>query len=66
VTTFTTEDLESLKTEWFPADINPVHLGLYEVNINSWPWPHLVEWTESGWDTTVEVKWWRGLKDKPE
>ena len=64
MTTYTTEDIESLKTEWFPADVYPVHLGLYEVNMNSWPWPALVEWTESGWDTDVKINEWRGLKEQ--
>mgnify|MGYP006270317247 CR=1 FL=1 len=64
MTTFTTEDIESLKTEWFPASINPVHLGFYEVNMDSWPWPALAEWTEHGWDTSIKINEWRGLKDK--
>jgi hypothetical protein len=65
VTTFTTEDIESLKTDWFPADINPVHLGFYEVNMDTWPWPAMVNWTGEKWDSDIEVKTWRGLKDKP-
>ena len=64
MTTFTTEDIESLKTDWFPVSIEPTHLGFYEVNMDSWPWPALVEWTEKGWDTTIEVKQWRGLKEQ--
>jgi hypothetical protein len=58
---------EGFKTDWFPVDIDPVHLGFYEVNINSWPWPALLEWTEDGWDSKgTVVKEWRGLRDKPE
>jgi hypothetical protein len=64
MTTFTTEDIESLKTDWFSADVDPVHPGLYEVNIDSWPWPAMVEWTGEKWDTNIEVKTWRGLKEK--
>ena len=69
MTTFTTEDLENLKTPWFPGDINPKHEGVYEVEMPSWPWPEMVEWTkESGWfvDRGVKVARWRGLKDKVE
>ena len=65
MTTFTTEDIESLKTAWFPADIKPVHLGFYEVNMDSWPWPAMAEWTGHGWDTDITIKQWRGLKDEP-
>jgi hypothetical protein len=64
MTTFTTEDIEALKTAWFPADVNPTHLGFYEVNRDSWPWPSMVEWTENGWDTTIEIREWRGLKEQ--
>jgi hypothetical protein len=66
MTTFTTEDLESLKTEWFSADVDPVHPGFYEVNVDSWSWPAMVEWTGEKWDTNIEVKTWRGLKEKIE
>lgn len=69
MTTFTTEDIESLKTEWFPATINPVHEGLYEINMETWPWPAMVEWSnEHGWfvDKGVVVTTWRGLKVKVE
>jgi len=64
MTTFTTEDIESLKTAWFPGDVNPVHLGFYEVNMTSWPWPALAEWTEKGWDTDIKINEWRGLKEQ--
>lgn len=68
MTTFTTEDLESLLTEWFPVTIDPVHEGYYEVKLTTWPWPERVEWTkESGWflDKPFQVEKWRGLKDEP-
>ena len=68
MTTFTTEDIENLKTPWFPGDVKPKHEGLYEVELESWPWPEMVEWSkEFGWfvDKGVKVKQWRGLKDKP-
>lgn len=53
-------------TDWFSVDINPVYPGLYEVNMDSWPWPALVEWTEDGWDTEIKITEWRGLAEKPE
>jgi hypothetical protein len=62
MTTFTTEDIENLKTEWFPFDLEPVYEGEYEVMTRSWPWPHRSEWTKKkGWGS-VEVDQWRGLK----
>lgn len=65
MTTFITEDIESLKTDWFTADINPVHEGEYEVISSKWPWPHRAEWTEkSGWRSAVCIEKWRGLKEK--
>ena len=64
MTTLTTEDLESLKTEWFPSEINPVHEGEYEVMSTSWPWPHRAEWSKKhGWGA-VKINQWRGLKEK--
>jgi hypothetical protein len=63
MTTFTTEDIEALKTEWFPADVEPVNEGEYEVLSGHWPWPHRALWTKKqGWGITIEQ--WRGLKDK--
>jgi hypothetical protein len=62
MTTFTTDDIESLKTEWFPYDLAPVHEGEYEVMTTKWPWPHRAEWTkEYGWGM-LDVDQWRGLK----
>jgi hypothetical protein len=65
LTTFTTEDLESLLTAWFPATIEPVHEGEYEVMSKSWPWPHRADWSkEYGWGKAVHVEQWRGLKEE--
>ena len=64
MTTFTTEDIESLKTDWFPGDVDPVYVGFYEVNMESWPWPALAEWTAKGWDTDIKINEWRGLKEQ--
>jgi hypothetical protein len=62
MTTFTTEDLDSLKTEWFPFDLEPVHEGEYEVMSNSWPWVTRAVWTQhTGWGR-MQIDQWRGLK----
>ena len=65
MTTFTTEDLESLLTDWFPAEIDPTYEGEYEVKTASWPWPHRLLWKqETGWDISGgPVLEWRGLKE---
>jgi hypothetical protein len=64
MTTFTSDDIEALKTEWFPFDLAPVYKGEYEVMSTSWPWPHRAEWSEKkGWGS-LEVDQWRGLKEK--
>lgn len=64
MTTFTTDDLESLLTDWFPGEIDPVNPGMYEVKTASWPWPHRVMWAEeTGWDIAGgPILEWRGLK----
>ena len=64
MTTFTSEDVKALLTDWFPADVDPVHEGEYEVQTKSWPWPHRMLWTtKRGWEITHEpIVQWRGLK----
>ena len=65
MTTFTSDDIDSLKTDWFTVDLDPVHEGEYEVISSKWPWPHRAEWTEkNGWGSAVHVEKWRGLKEK--
>jgi len=65
MTTFTTDDIESLKTNWFPAEIVPVNEGEYEVMSTKWPWPHRAEWSKKlGWGSAVHVEQWRGLKEQ--
>lgn len=60
--TFTSEDVKSLLTDWFPGDVEPVNEGEYEVMSSAWPWPHRVLWTKKdGWETADHTKW-RGLK----
>ena len=68
-------DLSTAVTDWFPADINPVHLGRYEivtgVGSTSWPFPSIThaDWTSTGWqhlETPVtNVAKWRGLARNP-
>jgi len=52
------------KTEWFSPTIDPTYEGNYEVELDSWPWPTLVNWTKkSGWavgDPAI-IKRWRGI-----
>ena len=63
MTTFTSEDVQALLTDWYPRETNPVNEGEYDVMTRSWPWPHRVLWTEKkGWDTAEPVTQWRGLK----
>jgi hypothetical protein len=62
MTTFTTEDIDNLKTEWFPFDLDPVHEGEYEVMSSSWPWVTQCLWTKhTGWGK-MQIDQWRGLK----
>jgi hypothetical protein len=62
MTTYTTEDIESLKTEWFPFDLDPVNEGEYEVMSTAWPWPHRADWAKkNGWGD-LQIDQWRGLK----
>lgn len=64
MTTFTTEDINSLKTEWFTGDIAPINEGEYEVMSTSWPWVHRTAWTKkTGWGE-LQINQWRGLKEK--
>jgi len=64
MTTFTSEDVKDLLTDWFPGDVFPVNEGEYEVMSSKWPWSHRTEWTKKhGWGT-VQVDQWRGLKIK--
>lgn len=65
------DKIELPTTDWFPADIKPVHKGEYECEfkIATWPWPavRMCEWTGRTWKETStgdKVKGdfqWRGL-----
>jgi hypothetical protein len=58
---------EPAVTDWFPADVKPVHKGNYQTITAAapmWPFPTMVEWDGKQWSETV--KEWRGLANKPE
>lgn len=66
MTTFTTEDVNALLTDWFPVEVDPVHEGEYDVMSTKWPWPHRAEWSrKNGWGSAIHVEQWRGLNEKP-
>jgi hypothetical protein len=58
---------EPAVTDWFSADVKPVHKGNYQVITEAapmWPFPTMVEWDGQQWGEPV--KEWRGLANKPE
>lgn len=64
------EEIEPEVTEWYPASINPVRNGTYQVVVTeedvNWPFPGNVidgTWNGTAWDVAV-VKW-RGLASEP-
>lgn len=65
---------EHLVTNWYPADIKPVHKGQYEVQLANVAWPFSgidrAEWTGKTWKdsagTKVKITFWRGLAINPE
>jgi hypothetical protein len=58
-------------TEWFDVKIEPVHIGLYDVQYdkpNAWPFPSRLNWTGKKWMTDngeerYDVGQWRGITD---
>jgi len=57
---------EPAVTDWFSADVKPVHKGNYQAITAAapmWPFPTMVEWDGKQWSETV--KEWRGLANKP-
>jgi len=53
-------------TDWFPSNVNPVHIGTYEVLTKegaSWPFPVKSQWDGTTWD--VEITEWRGIAKDP-
>lgn len=69
----TVEVIEPELTEWFPADINPIHKGCYEiqreVNGAVWPFPTYADWDGKKWRENgkllKDLKCWRGLAKNP-
>ena len=66
------EELEV--TDWFPASLNPVRVGTYQViaeeEESKWPFPSNViagTWDGKKWDVSVSitVSKWRGLSENP-
>jgi hypothetical protein len=58
---------EPAVTDWFSADVKPVHKGNYQAITEAapmWPFPTMVEWDGKQWGEPV--KEWRGLANKPE
>ena len=58
---------EPAVTDWFTADVKPVHKGNYQAITAAapmWPFPTMVAWDGKQWSETV--KEWRGLANKPE
>jgi hypothetical protein len=54
---------EPVVTDWYPNDINPVHVGRYQVTDNknpNWPFPQYANWDGKTWDHS-EIVAWRGL-----
>jgi len=63
---------EAKKTEWYPADVNPYHMGRYEAKdpkIPNWPFPEYANWDGKKWindeGKKIKVASWRGLKEEP-
>jgi hypothetical protein len=54
-------------TEWYPASINPVREGSYEImtstEANAWPFPTMATWDGKKW--SIEIAQWRGLTEGP-
>jgi len=58
---------EPAVTDWFSADVKPVHKGNYQAITEAatmWPFPTMVQWDGKQWGEPV--KEWRGLANKPE
>jgi hypothetical protein len=58
---------EPAVTDWFTADVKPVHKGNYQAITEAapmWPFPSMVEWNGKQWGEPV--KEWRGLSNKSE
>jgi len=64
---------ESDLTDWFPADIDPVRVGRYELQFNNvgaaWPFPTYGDWDGKKWTqagkAVKNMTGWRGLAKDP-
>jgi hypothetical protein len=58
-------------TDWYPAEVNPVRPGNYEVKAAeapSWPFYKKVFWDGTGWSLDgkeYKIAGWRGLREDP-
>jgi hypothetical protein len=46
------------KTDWYPGNVNPVHIGEYEVyrpGFELIPCDHLLKWNGRGWEYAYEL-----------
>ena len=58
------------KTEWYPASVNPVRVGVYEIKTESWPYAQRQEWDGEKWcwigtndAFPNKVSEWRGITE---
>ena len=61
------DKLDPPLTEWFPADVNPVHEGAYQINdskLPGWPFPTYATWDGQKWSDD-SITQWRGLAKDP-
>ena len=63
------DKLEAMeRTEWFPAKVNPVRDGRYEVERKEWPFPHWAMFENGKWEDEElieddKVTRWRGTTE---
>lgn len=57
------------KTPWFPPDVKPVHVGVYETTSLPEDHPHhyvvRTRWDGFHWGIGFQYRYWRGLAEKP-
>ena len=69
---FATEPLveEPAMTDWYPVEINPYRIGVYEIQTNesiNFPHPNKAKWDGKKWNFLDHtVTYWRGLAKDPE
>ena len=57
-------DLE--RTDWYPAKINPVRDGWYEITTTGWDFTQFCEYKDGKWESYNQVAKWRGLASDPD